>query len=119
MSNQPKDATGWLTLAGDMIRNRGDGDRFIESEPGGFEDRIIDAVERALALGVTDPQELRWAWSQKLHRLQRVAHASGRTLARYLEAAETAAQLFPDDPWFAETLDDARELAGPLQCSPR
>ena len=112
MSDEPEDAASWLALAGDIIRNRGDADRFIESEPGGVEDRIIDAIEHALALGVADPQQLRWAWSQRLYRLQRVAHASGRTRTRYLEAAENAVKLFPEDQWFVETLDDARELAG-------
>lgn len=99
-------------------------DRLVHWEPGGVEEQIVEAVERGLALPCSD-QQRRWGFTERLWRLQRIAHgrqASRRAglanvddaaaIARFLAAAEQAAGLFPDEAWFAEQLDDARELSG-------
>lgn len=106
----PGSAHAWLELAAAIKRSRGKDDRFIDSRPGGVEDEIIDALERGLALGVTDSGLLGWAWAEKLIRLGRVTAASGRLAQRYLEAAEQAVRQFPDDEWFAGKLENAREF---------
>jgi tetratricopeptide (TPR) repeat protein len=96
--------------------------KIIYWEPGGIEERIVDIVERALARDCPDPPRT-WCWAEKLMRLQRIAHGrqSARraglnideqsAIARYLAAAETARTLYPEDPWFAEKLADARDLS--------
>jgi tetratricopeptide (TPR) repeat protein len=96
--------------------------KIIYWEPGGIEERIVDIVERALAKDCPDPPRT-WCWAEKLLRLQRIAHGrqSARraglnideqsAIARYLAAAESARTLYPEDPWFAEKLADARDLS--------
>ena len=101
---------GWLDLADALKRARGKDDRFIDSRPGGAEDQILDAIERALVVGVSDPELQRWAWAEKLLRLGRVTAASGRLAAQYLQAAEHAVALFSEDEWFADQLEHAREF---------
>jgi len=94
-------------------------------EPGGIEDQIVDAVERALELPCDDRQRV-WSWAEKCVRLQRIAHGrqaahrsglpieDGPAIVRYLEAAEAAGLLFPEDLWFAEKLGDAQLLHASL-----
>ncbi len=94
-------------------------------EPGGIEDQIIDAVERALAFPCDDRQAV-WSWAEKLVRLQRIAHGrqsahraglpieDGPAIVRYLDAAERAVALYPGDQWFEEKLGDAQLLHASL-----
>ena len=94
-------------------------------EPGGIEDQIVDALERALEFPC-EPKQRIWSWAEKLVRLQRIAHGrqsarraglaieDGPAIVRYLEAGEAAAALFPEDVWFAEKLGDAQLLHASL-----
>jgi tetratricopeptide (TPR) repeat protein len=104
-------ATTYLDRANALKRDRGEDDRFIDSTPGGIEDQIVEVIDRALALGVDNAALRKWAWAEKLVRLQRVAHASGRTLKQYVDAAEHAVTLYPDDERFTKWRDDARQLS--------
>jgi len=94
-------------------------------EPGGIEEQIVDAVERALQYPCEHKQYI-WSWAEKLVRLQRIAHgrqSARRTgvpiedapaIERYLAQADTAVGLFPGDNWFAEKLGDAQLLNASL-----
>jgi tetratricopeptide (TPR) repeat protein len=94
-------------------------------EPGGIEEQIVAAVDRALEFPCDDRQRV-WSLAEKLVRLQRIAHGrqSARragiavdeapAIVRYLEAAEATAPLYPDDEWFAEKLGDAQLLHASL-----
>jgi tetratricopeptide (TPR) repeat protein len=98
-------------------------DHFVHWEPGSLEDQIVDILERGLALPC-NPEQRRYAWAEKLRRLQRIAHGRQATrragrdiddasaIARFRTEAEAAAKLFPDDAYFAEKLGDARSLTG-------
>ncbi|WP_394849790.1 tetratricopeptide repeat protein [Pendulispora brunnea] len=100
-------------------------EQVVRHEVEGPEERILAAVERALDLPLA-PESRRWALVERIRRLQRLAHGRQsmaralnvpglevlRTVQRYREAAEQAAREVPDDPWLAEQLEDARELAG-------
>jgi tetratricopeptide (TPR) repeat protein len=106
-------ATALVEGAAARKKARGEQDRYVDAAPGGFEDQMLEPLERALELGLASSNLARWAWAERLIRLERVAHTSGRTLARYLAAAEEAARKYADDPWFREKAEDARELASP------
>jgi tetratricopeptide (TPR) repeat protein len=94
-------------------------------EPGGVEEQIVEALERALEYPCDHKQRI-WSWAEKLVRLQRIAHGrqSARragqpvedapAIRRFLVAAEAAFDLYPDDNWFAEKLGDAQLLAAGL-----
>ena len=96
-------------------------DRYVHWEPGSVEEQIVEIVDRALALGCT-PEQRRFAWAEKLRRLQRIAHGRQATsraglavdatsaIASYRAAAEAAMQLYPDDDYFTERLADSRSL---------
>ncbi len=116
---EPASAASHLDLAHALAAAHDD--RYVHWEPGGIEEQIVEAVERGLALVCSDRQR-RWGWTEKVWRLQRIAHgrqASRRAglaideqpaIAHYLAAADAAAALFPDEAWFAEQLADARSL---------
>lgn len=119
---EPKSSTAQLAYAHAL--GAAHDDRYVHWEPGGVEEQIVAAVERGLALPCNE-QQRRWAWTEKVWRLQRIAHgrqASRRAgvpsvddagaIARFAAAAEEGARLFPDDAWFTEQLEDARELSG-------
>lgn len=116
---EPASAASHLDLAHALAAAHDD--RYVHWEPGGLEERIVEALERGLALPCSDRQR-RWAWTEKVRRLQRIAHGrqasrraglaidEGPAIARYLAAANAAVQLFPDEAEFAEQLADARSL---------
>lgn len=121
---EPGDPFAWLDHANAMKSARAD-DRMIDNEPDGVEVRIVEALDRALALGIPDPAFLQWAWREKLIRLGRLAHAGwspalhgGRAgpeidyLTQYARAAAAAVEVFGDDAWFCEKLLDAQMLGG-------
>jgi tetratricopeptide (TPR) repeat protein len=117
---EPASAASHLDLAHALAAAHDD--HHVHWEPGGIEEQIVEAIERGLALACSDRQR-RWGWTEKVWRLQRIAHgrqASRRAglaiderpaIARYLAAAAAAAGLFPDEAWFSEQLADARSLA--------
>lgn len=118
---EPKSSTAQLAHAHAL--GAAHDDRYVHWEPGGVEEQIVAAVERGLALPCNE-QQRRWGWTEKVWRLQRIAHgrqASRRAglpgvddasaIASFLAAAEEGAGLFPDDAWFTEQLEDARELS--------
>jgi|GEM_PF-1768846 len=116
---EPASAASHLDLAHALAAAHDD--QYVHWEPGGIEEQIVEAIERGLALICNDRQR-RWGWTEKVWRLQRIAHgrqASRRAglaiderpaIARYLAAAGAAVELFPDETWFAEQLADARSL---------
>lgn len=100
---QPNDVRAWLSLADAL--NSDPPWRIIETRR---EEAIIAVMDRVLAL---EPRS-RVAWEQKLYRLQRMAHATGKTHVAYRRLATEAVALFPGAATFAEFLDDARALSG-------
>jgi tetratricopeptide (TPR) repeat protein len=94
-------------------------------EPGGLEEQIVAACERALE-HPCDPKQSIWCWAEALLRLQRIAHGrqSARragiavedapAINRFLGAAERACALYPRDGWFADKLADAQLLSASL-----
>jgi len=96
-------------------------DHYVHWEPGGIEDQIVEILDRALALPCNSDQH-RYAWAEKLRRLQRIAHGRQATrraglavddapaIARFRKDAEEAVKLFDGDQYFADKLLDAKSL---------
>lgn len=96
-------------------------DHYVHWEPGSIEDQIVDILDRALALPC-NPDQRRYAWAEKIRRLQRIAHARQSTrraglavedapaIARFRSEAEAAVTLFAGDQYFADKLADAQSL---------
>jgi len=100
--------------------------KLVYWEPGGTEERILEAVEHALTLDLHDVTR-KWAWAERLFRLKRIAHGTqsaeralavagakgpeaGPVIARYLAAAQEGARQYADDPWFTDHVEEARQL---------
>jgi len=117
---EPNSAAAQLEYAKALVDAHDD--HFVHWEPGSVEEQIVEICERALALRCTDEQR-RYAWAEKVRRLQRIAHGRQATsraglpvdaasaIERYRGAADEAAKLYPGDPYFTERLADSRGLS--------